>query len=386
MAAVCRRFPPDYGGPGIALQRMAPHLAARGVDLVVLARRSSPPKLGATAGVGPAVERFGGGPGRLGDSSFVLGALGWIFRRRARLAAVQVFSSGWPTYLVPLLGRAVGVRTAFTMTLLDSDDPVGILGQRFGRLKLRLFALYDTLISINPAQAERARRVLARCPPLIAGSVGVDVDEFAPPTPEERASARGDLDLPVGTPVAAFVGGFRRRKGVERALRVWAEVAARRPDAVFVMLGSAARDGQPDTSDVPGMPHLVAAAGAGRVRLLASPPDASLVRRVLRAADVYLFPSTSEGTPTSVLEAMACGVPPVLAPLEGFTGPVVRDGVEGLVLEGDLAPGDCAERIVALLDDAPRRARMGRASRERVVGTHSTRVAVEAHLAAWGCR
>lgn len=85
----------------------------------------------------------------------------------------------------------------------------------------------------------------------------------------------------------------------------------------------------------------------------------------LRAADLFLHTSTSEGISNAVLEAMACGLPVVTTDAGGM-GEAVRDGVDGFVV----AVRDhrsCARALGRLAADAPLRARMGRSGRQRVI-------------------
>jgi glycosyltransferase involved in cell wall biosynthesis len=87
------------------------------------------------------------------------------------------------------------------------------------------------------------------------------------------------------------------------------------------------------------------------------------VRDRLRSADAYLQSSVSEGHPTAVVEAMACGLP-VVATDCGGTSEAVTDGVEGILV----APRDwraMAAGLRMLWHDAELRERMGRAGRAR---------------------
>ena len=88
------------------------------------------------------------------------------------------------------------------------------------------------------------------------------------------------------------------------------------------------------------------------------------VRRLLQDADLFLNSSVSEGVPTAVLEAMACGLP-VVATDCGGVREAVTDGVEGIVV-----PSRDAEAMAAAMEklgaDPELRSRMGAAGRERV--------------------
>ena len=95
------------------------------------------------------------------------------------------------------------------------------------------------------------------------------------------------------------------------------------------------------------------------------------VGRFYDAIDVLLLPSANEGTPVSVIEALAAGRPAVATRVGGVPD-VVRDGVDGFL--ADVGAVDVlAERLAELAADPERRATMGAAGRERVL----TRYAVE---------
>jgi glycosyltransferase involved in cell wall biosynthesis len=83
------------------------------------------------------------------------------------------------------------------------------------------------------------------------------------------------------------------------------------------------------------------------------------------AMDAVALPSGNEGTPVTVIEALAAGKP-VAAYGVGGVPDVVRDGVDGYVVD----PGDVealAGRLAELAADPGLRARMGAAGRERVL-------------------
>jgi glycosyltransferase involved in cell wall biosynthesis len=76
--------------------------------------------------------------------------------------------------------------------------------------------------------------------------------------------------------------------------------------------------------------------------------------------DVFLFPSTCEGSAGSVMEAMACGLPVIASP---NSGSVITDGVDGFI-----RPYDDIDGITALIEnlaaDETRRLAVGTAARK----------------------
>jgi glycosyltransferase involved in cell wall biosynthesis len=87
------------------------------------------------------------------------------------------------------------------------------------------------------------------------------------------------------------------------------------------------------------------------------------------AAGVVAMPSRTESFGIVFLEAWACGKP-VIGARAGAVPDVIRDGVDGLLVEfGDIA--GLAEALRKLLDDPALSADMGRRGREKVHQTYT---------------
>jgi phosphatidylinositol alpha-mannosyltransferase len=84
-----------------------------------------------------------------------------------------------------------------------------------------------------------------------------------------------------------------------------------------------------------------------------------------QAADVYLCPTMRAGFGITLLEAMACGTPMIVADNLGFRA-VVDGGQEALVAPHN-APAAWAEATIALLDNPAHRETMSRAGRAKAV-------------------
>jgi glycosyltransferase involved in cell wall biosynthesis len=114
---------------------------------------------------------------------------------------------------------------------------------------------------------------------------------------------------------------------------------------------------------------------ADRVSLLGG-LDPADVRDRLRRTDVLLHASLSEGLPTAVVEAMACGVPVVTTSWPGVEE-AVGDGVEGLV-RPRRDPAALAEALAQLAADPERRRHMGLAARARAERQFDERMEIAA--------
>jgi glycosyltransferase involved in cell wall biosynthesis len=158
------------------------------------------------------------------------------------------------------------------------------------------------------------------------------------------------------------VGTLRWIKGFEYSVLAVAELARQGVPVSLDVLGGDPQWAEPSEAD-----RLLAVASdlglEDRVRLCGRLfPEA--VRDRLQAADAYLQSSLSEGHPTAVVEAMACGLP-VVATDCGGTREAVTHGIEGFLVP----PRDwraAADALLTLWHDAELRRRMGRAGRARV--------------------
>src|SRR5688572_18692238 len=96
-------------------------------------------------------------------------------------------------------------------------------------------------------------------------------------------------------------------------------------------------------------------------------------RAFMESLDVFVMPSFSEGTPNSVVEAMACGKPIIASDVGGIPDMIGADS--GIVIP----PGDMealAEAMLRLARDADLRSRMGDAAKERYEKLFSPKVVV----------
>jgi glycosyltransferase involved in cell wall biosynthesis len=168
---------------------------------------------------------------------------------------------------------------------------------------------------------------------------GVDLAKFRP---KVRSAAREACGLPLDRPIILTVGGIYEGKGQHHVVEALARLSARRPDAVYVMVGEDRRDGY-----VEGLRERVARAGLGeRVRFAGRKPHDALADWY-SAADVFCLATRSEGWANVLLEALACGTPVVATRVGGNAEIVPSDRYGLLVAHGDVpALADALDRAI----------------------------------------
>jgi glycosyltransferase involved in cell wall biosynthesis len=162
-----------------------------------------------------------------------------------------------------------------------------------------------------------------------------------------------ELGIPPGAPVVGSVGRLYRQKALDVLMHATARLVKDFPRLVVVVVG-----------DGPERASLTELAGrlgiSGTVRLVGLRDD---VPDILTALDVAVSCSDWEGSPLSIMEYMAAGLPTVATAVGGVPGLIV-DGVHGRLVPPQ-RPAALADAIAGLLRAPVTRAKMGRQARER---------------------
>jgi glycosyltransferase involved in cell wall biosynthesis len=226
-----------------------------------------------------------------------------------------------------------------------------------GGLRGRL--LYRAATHVTNAQATRAT-LLASASWLRPESVeviynGIDADRWEGADPEP-------LELAPDAVALGYIGAWEPRKGLLTLAEAWHRAAPRIPQAHLLLAGAGSQEAE----------LRAALDGAPRVHWLGY---RKLVPRLMRALDVLVLPSYTEGAPNVVLEAMAAGRAVVATAVSG-TPELMRHGVEGrLVPARD--PAALADALVALASDPAQRESMGRAGAQRARTSFSLRAMLD---------
>jgi len=223
-----------------------------------------------------------------------------------------------------------------------------------------LATITDRVVTISPAQRHDivTRFNIAAAARTTVVPLGLDLERLAR-LDSDAADLRERLGIPEQAPVVGFVGRFVAIKDLATLVQAFALVAARRPDAVLLLVGDGPLRAEIDA--------LVRALGLQeRVHLIGWIDDLAPVYATI---DVFALSSLNEGTPVAMIEAMAAAKP-VVATRVGGVADVVDDERTGLLVPPQ-TPQALAGAIVRLVGAPEERARMGAAGRQAVVARYS---------------
>ncbi len=218
-----------------------------------------------------------------------------------------------------------------------------------------MFIVASAIIAASRDMVEHLAALGAPRGKLFYNPCGVDVDLFA------------GADPAAAPPTFLAVGRFVEKKAPYLTLLAFKRVWERYPEARLLMLG----DGEllevcQQLTRALGIEHAVCYEG------VLSQLEVAVAMRRVRAFiqhSVRTSYGDSEGTPVSVLEASAAGLP-VVSTRHGGIKDVVVDGQTGfLVAEGDI--GGMARRMMELIESPNHAAALGRRAREYVCANFS---------------
>lgn len=148
------------------------------------------------------------------------------------------------------------------------------------------------------ACAHDAGRWMFGCDRFHVMNNAIDTEAYAA-NAKTAAEIRKELEISGDAFVVGHVGRFAPPKNHKFIVRIFAEVVKVKPDAFLLFVGDG--DLRKETEEL-----TVDLGIRNRVIFAGMRTD---VNRVLQAMDVFLFPSTYEGLPLSIIEAQAAGIP-----------------------------------------------------------------------------
>ncbi len=182
-------------------------------------------------------------------------------------------------------------------------------------------------------------------------ATGLDDSSFANVDGEHF---RMSHDIPLTQPMLLFVGRVAHEKNIGFLLAMHVELIKNHPDALLVITG----EGPAEESIKQSIEKLGI---SNKVRMIGYLDRGHELIACYKAADIFVFASKSETQGLVLLEAMAQGTA-VVAIAELGTKSILIEGEGVLIAKDDI--NDFADKVSALLSDAPKRQMIGEKGRQ----------------------
>lgn len=358
----------DAGGLNVYLADLAVNIARTGIAVDIYTRRtdeSTPPVVELSSGA--RVLQVDAGPVRPISKHALTEHIEDFARAVTERISVDdeapcaLHSHYWMSGAAAMrIARKIGVPIVHTAHTLARSRAIPDGGAQRIETETELAVRADLLVAATSHETDvLVRRYGADPRRVTVIPPGVDRTVFRP---DDRASARRSLGLPLDGFVVLYCGRIQELKGADVAGAAMAVMSENCPGiaerTTFVVAGGpSGADGPAVMADL----HRLASDARMRVGFDFRPPRRhGAVAELFAAADVCIVPSRSESFGLVALEAQSCGVPVVASAVDGLAH-VVGDG--GVLVPGH-DPVDYAAAVAGLLTDPMRRRRMAAAGIE----------------------
>ncbi len=290
----------------------------------------------------------------------------WQLMRRLRPTILHTYNLSAMEYCFTATMAGVPVRIHAEHGR-DASDPHG-LNPKHNFLRRHLAPFIDCYVPVSD-DLHRWFADVVRIPAAKNHLIknGVDTERYAPRALASTAAPWRLDDIVIGA--VARVQDVKNHRSLVAAFALLRErVPALRDRLRLSIIGDGPLFGQ--------IQEQVRQAGLHDVVWL--PGARADVADLLHGFDIFALPSLAEGTPVSLLEAMACALPSVCSRVGGIPE-VVTDDVHGILVQVDMHA--LADALARYVQDPALRERHGAAARARIEEKYSMAAMLGAYTA-----
>ena len=228
----------------------------------------------------------------------------------------------------------------------------------------------DAFSAISPAIASEWTSYGISSEKIHHISNSVNTSRFVPVNEDQKHLLREQLDLPGNAIIGIYTGRLVSYKGLPLLLKVWNDIQHKYENAFLILAGTGGLDIHNCEDDLRkyvkdnGLENHVLFTGA-----------VQNVSDYLQASDVFIFPTENDAFPSSIIEAMACGLPVITTPV-GAINNIITNGETGMLIQ----PANFEQLYKALdvmFSDKTLATRLGTSASQDVQHKYSTEIVTE---------
>jgi glycosyltransferase involved in cell wall biosynthesis len=305
----------------------------------------------------------------------------WILVTSGQRNDIVRFEGPGKYAVLPItLALLKGLHPIIRMSLLGSDDPYSIReevkhGHFLQCLSLAAIQLSEVLVAICSAMVASCQKARMATKKVVYIPYGIDTDIYQPAVDEAgKAKICQALGLDIHKRYVLFVGSAIERKGIDVLIDAYIQVHQKMEGVELLIVGPDRFD-QGAHYDAYTLQQMVTVckeklAAAKCSEFVHWTGEVNNVQEYMQAADVFCFPTRQEGFGLVIIEAMACGLPVVVAQLEGVTTDIINSAQTGRIIPGHNHK-DYTEAMIDILNNPQKAKGMGVAARARVISVFS---------------
>lgn len=273
-----------------------------------------------------------------------------------------------------LAGRMLGKTVIFRSTMLGEDDIETILKKNpvLGGFRKGILKLASYYFSINPEFTRSYMKVFGNKDKVIQTLQGVNTLLFHPVTLEEKNILRRKLDLPEDKFVIITAGLLIHRKGFDEIFKALPKLNFQ---FLYLFVGEFEDKDihflNQYRSEMSFLHRMGSELLQDKVSFIRPKEN---IEEYLQASDVFLLNSKQEGVPNALLEAMSCGVVPVIRTLAGVSDYLIFHEMNAMEYQDEFQMLKCIE---SLFMDIEKRKNLSLNARESILKNGSFEITMD---------
>jgi glycosyltransferase involved in cell wall biosynthesis len=301
----------------------------------------------------------------------------WILLNAGQSNDIVRFEGPGKFTILPVtMARLKGLHPIIRMSLLGSDDPYSICeeakhGHFLQYLSLVAFHLAEGSVAICSAMLASCQKAGIATKKVTYIPYGIDIDVYQPVVGGAgNAKICQDLGLDIYKRYILFVGSAIERKGIDVLIDAFIQLHQKMERVELLIVGpdrfdrGAFYDAFAHQKMVDACKEKLAAAHCSE--FVHWTGEVENVQEYMQAADLFCLPTRQEGFGLVIIEAMASGLPVVVAQLEGVTTDIINSPQTGVIIPG-YDYRNYADAMIDILNNPQKAKQMGLAARARSV-------------------
>lgn len=367
IVVICYKYPPEYSGYGKQLKSLLSNLEMDKEELninIITAYSSSLNEETNKLTVIPLESKFIKNE-RLQFYVFCFKLFFWLILNHKRYVLIHCIKAG-PEAIVSnftskLFNKPLIIKIAQDELSSRELKSASNIKRFFRQWRHRILSTSENFIAISEEIAENIEEIISDKSKVYRIPNGVDDTKFKPVDLFNKEMIRKNLNLPVGDVIILFVGELNKRKGVHDLLNS-IEMLDNLTRATIIFCGPKSKEIDIDfeIEKINRNSNNISVMNRGMV---------DNVEEYMKASDIFVLPSYSEGLPNVLLEAGSTGLALIATDIGGSRD-IVDEGINGFIVPTG-SPKKLSEALVKLTDNEALRTEMGKRSRSKIETTFS---------------
>lgn len=352
---VVGEFPPNCGGIGIYVHNLSKNLVERGHKVVVITRGTWNKCIKENLGEITLYKVF-----YLPVYPFHVSLHGFFLKNQFKLFKNNEFDIiHFHSPLIPSFNTKIPTISTVHGTVKkdidnkESKDLESIFTKFFSKafmsLESEVIKNSDIVTTVSESCTNEINNVYNLTDKAITVNNGVDSNFFAP-----------KKNKSIENPYILYTGRLDSRKGLLDLVKAAKDVYEEYPNIQFILVGNGSLGKY--------LKKEVSKLGLNNnFRFVGFVPHAEILE-YYQNSTIYVTPSYYEGLPTTLLEAMSCGIASIATDVEG-NSELIKDGENGLLVP-PRRPELLAEAIIKLVNDENLRKNLGKNARNHIINNY----------------